>query len=490
MQPLTFPCPKCARRMGVGLDLMGKSVRCPHCRQVVVAPSNMPSRPATQPAAPPDAPRPATPPDAQGLSEDADRPMPTFAPAPREGAESIFGEEGPAEDSVFEAPARQKPTLVPDYGPRRDDAPPGMIDFGAPEGERLAKPDGAVEPGDFPRANLGPPAVFVKKDLSQPDFALIAPPAEKPPPPPPPAVASPAVPYVIHPMPGARGDDVVDPFTKFGRPNTTSPPPPVSKREQPVPLRARFGKYFWPLALYALVATLLAAWGWLRPAPHPFSTIPDLFGQYRAADGKKVSALPVDLNLPFPDALKVKLGGRIVVGELEFEPLGIEERRTRWEVKADGGRPREIECLVLTARVRNLSKVAFHPFDPAFNRYPNPKEPLPLTAVVIDGERFPGGPIPWPFLHAGREFIAGQEADESPLAPGQQRTTTLPAIDSDKGKKLLTLLKTTKGPALWQVHVRRGFIDYQGETVSVGALVGVEFDASQVKRVDPKGKAG
>lgn len=470
MQPLTFPCPKCARRMGVGLELMGKSVRCPHCRQVVVAPSNAPSRPA------PDAPvlRQTTPPEAEEPSEEGDRPIPKFAAAPREGAESIFGEEGIAEDSVFEAPARQKPALVPDVGP------PGMIDFGASEGERIESPGAAL--------NL--PAAFIKKDLSQPDFALIAP-AEKPasaPPVPPPA-ASPAVPYVIHPMPGSRGDDVVDPFTKFGRPNTTLPPP-VEKREPPEPRRTPSGKYFWPLALYAIVATLLAVWGWLRSAPHPFSTIPDFFGQYHAADGKKVSALPVDLNGPFPDALKVKLGGKIAIGELEFEPLNIEERRTRWEVKADGGRPREIECLVMTARVKNLSKVAFHPFDPAFNRYANPTEPPPLTAVVIDGERFPGGPIPWPFVHSGREYIAGQEADESPLPPGQHRTTTLPAIDGEKGKKLLALLKSSKGPALWQVHVRRGFIDYKGEYVSVGALVGVEFDASQVKRIDPKGKSG
>ena len=312
---------------------------------------------------------------------------------------------------------------------------------------------------------------------------------EKAPPPPPPAAASPAVPYVIRPMPGAaRGDDVVDPFTKFGRPNTTSPPPPVEKREPAAPRRAGREKSFWPLVAYATAATLLAAWGWLRPAPHPFATIPDFFGQYRPADNKKVTALPVDLTRPFPDELKVKLGGKIVIGDLEFEPLGIEERRTRWEVKAVDGRPREIECLVLTARVKNLSKAAFHPFDPAFNRYANPTDP-PLTAVVVDGKRYPGGPIPWPFVHSGREYIAGQEADESPLAPGQQRTTTLPAIDGEKGKQLLAAIRSSKGPALWQVHVRRGFIQYGGETVSVGALVGVEFDAGQVKRVDPKGKS-
>lgn len=484
MQPLTFACPKCGRRMGVGLDLMGKSVRCPHCRQVVVVPSNVPVRPA----APPDASgsRLSTPPDAQEPSEHGESPM-RFAPPPREGAESIFGEEGIAEDSVFEAPATRKPFLLPDVddSPR---TPPGMIDFNATSGEKNLKATDALESDELPKPSLGPPTPFTKKEISQPDFELLtkadsAPPSPPPPPPPP------AAPYVIHASPAAsRGDDVVDPFAKFSRPNLPALPkaPPPEK----VPGRTRFGQYFWPLALYALIATLLAAWGWLRSGPHPFSTIPDFFGQYHPADGKKVSALPVDVNQPFPDALKVKLGGKIVLGDLEFEPLGIEERRTRWEVKADGGRSRDIECLVLTARVRNLSKAAFHPFDPAFNRYAAAGQPAPLTAVVIDGERFAGGPIPWPFVHAGREFITGQEADESPLEPGQQRTTTLPAIDGEKGKKLLTMIKSSTGPALWQVHVRRGFIDYKGEPVSVGALVGVEFDASQVKRAEPKGKTG
>ncbi|MBL8865950.1 MAG: hypothetical protein JNK93_10375 [Planctomycetia bacterium] len=462
MQSLTFACPQCTRRMGVGLEWMGKSVRCPHCRQVVVAPTATPSKTAfASPLA--DAP-PATDP-----SDAFDVPLPRFAPPPREGAESIFGEEAASDDSVFATPTAPKPVLLPDVAepsPRSS----GLIDFGGADEPRILQPTDAIPPSELPRSAIDSPEPFVKKDLSQPDFALLAKTEPTPATPPPPA----------------RADEVVDPFTKFGRMNATAPPAPRPSAARPPLVRPdRRSRYFWPLVAYAVAVTLVAAAGWLRPAPHPFAAIPDFFGQYHAADRKKVSALPVDLNRPFPNELTVKLGGKLLVGDLEFEPLAIEERRTRWEVKGDGGRARDIECLVLTARITNRSTRPFHPFDPAFNRYAAPNDPAPLTAVVVGEDTFPGGPIPWPFVHGGREFIRGQEADESPLEPGQQRTTTLPAIDGEKGKRLLARLKASKAPALWRVHVRRGFTTYAGETVPVSALVGVEFDASQIKKAGP-----
>jgi hypothetical protein len=456
MQPFTFPCPNCGRRVGIGLELLGKSVRCPHCRQVVVAPTATPSKGPTP----------------SPFSE-ADDHLPRFAPPPREGAESIFGEAAASEDSLFEAPTAHKPVLVPDTDDGPSPRSSGLIDFNSKEEPKTLRPADAVESADLARSLIESPEPRVQKDLSQPDFAILAQPAPRP------------------ERPATHADDVVDPFTKFGRLNATAPPAPRSAAPPttaPAPPRPR---YFWPLVAYALAATAFAAWGWLRPAPHPFATIPDFFGQYHAADRKKVAALPVDLNRPFPAELTVKLGGTLRVGELDFEPLAIEERRTRWEVKADGGRPpRDIDCLVLTARVRNRSARPFHPFDPAFNRYAAPDDPAPLSAVVVAGERYPGGPIPWPFRHAGREFIPGQEADERPLEPGQERVSVLPAIDGDKGKKLLARLRSSTGPALWIVHLRRGFTTYGGETVPVSALVGVEFDASQIGKTAKKSKSG
>ncbi len=462
MQPLSFACPQCTRRMSVGLEWMGKSVRCPHCRQVVVAPAATPSKSAF-PSPLADPPPPAEPSDA------LDPPLPRFAPPPREGAESIFGEEAASDDSVFAAPAAHKPIVVPDLGeptPRSS----GLIDFAAPDEPRPLRPTDALDPAEIPRTTIESPEPMVQKDLSQPDFALLV-------------KSEPAPAPVATPAPPARADEVVDPFAKFGRTNATAPPAPrLSAARPPLVRPDRRARFIWPLAAYAVVATVVAAAGWLRPAAHPFAAIPDYFGQYHAADRRKPTALPVDLNRPFPKELTVKLGGKLLVGELEFEPLTIEERRTRWEVKSETGRPRDIECLVLTARVTNRSTRPFHPFDPAFNRYAAPNDPPPLTAVVVGSETFSGGPIPWPFVHSGREYIRGQELDDAPLEPGQPRTTTLPAIDGEKGKQLLARLKASKAPALWRVHLRRGFTTYAGESVPVSALVGVEFDASQVSR--------
>ena len=90
-QTHTFPCPFCGRRMGVGLDLLGRHVRCPHCKQVVQAPHTAGGPPPGEPKT---------------------EPTPSFnlPTAPQESHESIFGEVH--DDDVFGArrPKVQVPT--------------------------------------------------------------------------------------------------------------------------------------------------------------------------------------------------------------------------------------------------------------------------------------------------------------------------------------------------------------------------------------------
>ncbi len=466
MHPLMFACSRCGRRMGVGLELVGRSVRCPHCREVVTAPANRPARPVS----PSEASRaqPQTPPEAFEPTEDGENRIPTFASPPQEGIESILGDEESDDDCVFAPSEPSKPLLMPDLS--LDETPEissGRIAFDH------------ANPSAQSSLPLGP------KELSQPDFELLTRTAPAITPVPAPATPA-AMPYTIHPPPPPpRSDDVVDPFAKLGRPSAIAPAPARISSTSPNPdaktPKRSPPKYFWAILAYALVITLLAAWGWLRPTPHPFSTIPDFFGHYHSGNKNKVAELPVNLNQPFPHALKVKLGQSIVLGELEFEPLRIEHRRTQWIDRSEGGRSRDIDCLVLTARVRNRSNQAFHPFDPAFNRFAATNAPPPLTAVMVNGQNYAGGPIPWPFRHSGREYIVGQEQDEVPLEPGQERTTVLPSIDGAKGRQMCDMLRTTGSPALWRIHLRRGYTNYQGERVSASALVGVEFDASEVR---------
>lgn len=95
MNPLTFPCPHCNRRMGVRLEYAGKSVRCPHCREVVVAPVV------------------STAPTTQTISQ----PAASFTPPPRETAESILAEPEESDDSLFSVPSDRKVPILPPQEP-------------------------------------------------------------------------------------------------------------------------------------------------------------------------------------------------------------------------------------------------------------------------------------------------------------------------------------------------------------------------------------
>ncbi|MGL6094207.1 MAG: hypothetical protein ACRC7O_00210, partial [Fimbriiglobus sp.] len=46
---LTFACPTCARRIGIGSEWAGRQVRCPHCRAVVTAPLTSDAAPVSPP---------------------------------------------------------------------------------------------------------------------------------------------------------------------------------------------------------------------------------------------------------------------------------------------------------------------------------------------------------------------------------------------------------------------------------------------------------
>src|SRR5438034_7955255 len=91
MSTHTFPCPFCGRRMGVGTELLGKAVRCPHCKQTVHAPTAGGTAANVSPPPPP----------APALVAPPEPPAPVFKRPPRETAESILSEPDESEDEVF-----------------------------------------------------------------------------------------------------------------------------------------------------------------------------------------------------------------------------------------------------------------------------------------------------------------------------------------------------------------------------------------------------
>jgi hypothetical protein len=191
---------------------------------------------------------------------------------------------------------------------------------------------------------------------------------------------------------------------------------------------------------YAICVTLIAGWLYYQKrqkagTDHPLANIPDILGEYEPARriivGRRLDRLP-DVDAPLPPELLVRLGETREIGDLQVTPEKVERRRIDIHTVFTNGetqinRPKA-EALVLHLRLKNCSPdVWFHPTDPAFVRKYQPRRsaPRPYTQIIADGYRSYGGPIEWSppreRSHIRRTFVTGQEHDDQPLAPGEER---------------------------------------------------------------------
>jgi hypothetical protein len=547
MSTQTFPCPFCGRRMGVGIELLGKHVRCPHCKQVILAPSTptgpVPPKPIIPPpvapppepvVAKPEPPKPAPPAPVQPPASVAPPPAPAnpfafdtappsvapAAPAPpvapppppeepainfpqKELADSILSAESESEDEVFGSHSSSKlPTPVlpdPEPPPPAASAPPPVASGSptvAPQPVSTLPP--MLLPSELPTVELRKPAVL---DAVPPP----ARPAPHPVPPTAPAIPNPFVGFDAAPAPAPAA-----PKTPTPPPRAAEPAPlplgeqPEADEPAPKPARAARGRRAAPasgapkgllyaLAGYALLATALAVYGLffksgdgLTPG-HPLSTIPDNFGEFDPASRKKVSQYKFPVDGELPAALKAGLGGKIEVGQLEIEPLGVEKRRLRIVTERLGAaaperRDGRSNALVLRLKVKNTSAdVPIFPLDPAFTRTAKGDD-KPATRLIVGKQTLYGGAIPWPFARdVKREYEEAQATDYEPLKPGETREYVV-FTNEDSG--LAPLVRKTTESLLWRVQVRRGLVAFKGKDVPVTAVIGVEFKASDVKNLE------
>jgi hypothetical protein len=239
------------------------------------------------------------------------------------------------------------------------------------------------------------------------------------------------------------------------------------------------------LAAYAVVMTALAVYGLVfkaaeLPPDHPLSIIPDDFGEFPATSRKRVTAARVPLDGALPDDQIARMGGKIEIGQLIIEPVKIEKRKLILVRESDEERvtvPKS-DGFVLQLRVTNSSKdLTIFPLDPAFDRSATGID-APATRLMVGSESFAGGPIPWPFgKRITREYEQSQEAENKPLAPGETRDYFVCSADDPR---LMITVKHTRLPLLWRVQVRRGLIEYRGKDIPVTAIIGVEFEPSDV----------
>jgi hypothetical protein len=439
MQTVNFNCPHCGNLMAVGTNLLGRNVRCPHCKQVLRAPA-APGWAPVQPAPAPPA------------------PLPTFdVPRPAEHHESIFGERH--DEDVFGSDP-PKPTMPPEPAPLPRPA------TGPALGATVSMPT--------------PPVPVTQEELN---FAATAtvPPPDSPGPFDGPAALSPLA------LPEARpGED------RTAR--------RISVREAAPPTQA-FAWIMLAYAVVATVLAGFFGFKYFTSdtgGDHPFKAMPDVIREYDPAKKRQVSfrGLP-DPKQEVPAGLRVKLGEDLVVGDLQVRPTAVERQKLKCTTEPEVGnaRTRSIgETLVLTLHVKNLSPdTVFWPNDPAFNRAADRGQPAPYTALEIQRSFF-YGIFKWP-PEAGtkKEFVVGHEADETPLNPGEERDTwaTVGPVGVKAGTgDIIAVLKNDVKPAdrlLWRVQLRRGLVstkapDGRDMDVSATTVIGVEFRAEQIRQ--------
>ena len=474
MEIINFQCSHCGNMMGVTVDCLGQEVRCPTCEQVVVAPS--------------------------GATE----------PSPREPA--AVGSHD--HEDIFSPPETD-----------------GL--FGSEPAPRLEMPPAS------PSSN-GPPVD------QTPHLAL------EPSPEPAPAVASPDLPKVVVGTP-VNGGHRTEPFSDtsaagpragadYGDEPGDLPTAPPSSRRKPqrssiVPILVIFS-----LLSYAIVVTVVAIVLYLRVKEgksyhSPLDELPDVDGDAHGvtvnghAYGVKNPNFSWEVSdqfkLEMPDSLKVGLGEKLQVGDLEIEPLRVERRRVNVLVeKSPKPEKMEFDSVVLHLRLRNTSSGArFVPLDPYFDRgmpHPgvvperpaldaapealaryeeannkywekwldkrilgNPHVGPPLTLLEVGKRRYFGSSSDWyernrdPSLRLRRAWVEGRKDNPEYLNPGMTMETFVSTDGRDP--RLQQQLKTYHGPLLYRVHLRRGLVKRSdGKLFSATAVVGVRFTTDDI----------
>jgi hypothetical protein len=422
--------------MAVGQEYLGQQVRCPHCQQVVLAPLSAPAEVAP-------------------AREEPDHQP--FAFSPSKEADSIFSAPE-AHDALF------------------GDPKPPTIEMPAEPG-----PPAALSPRENPSTPV--PERTPGPALGSPTIAstIIDPPADDP------ADRT----EILEPPRGWAAQPETEPSA---RPAAEGPRPAARtgpRRPSDRPSSASTILIF--LVPYSIFMTVVALYFYYqsRQVKHPLEYLPDYPAENPGTsrkEGGKISSIfqQQKVDVPLPAKLRVALRRSIQVGALEVTPEKVEKTKVLFCVANRKPEASARQSLVLTLRLRNLSADQFFcPTDPAFDARWQPGQAKPYTFLEVGSQQFFGGPIPWE-LHANKgdgkptrqEYLKGQEGDDLPLGPAEQRTTIL-ATDPDN-TKVWAVLRDYRGPLLWRVRLRRGLVTVKDREMSASAVIGVEFSTSDI----------
>lgn len=447
MQTVNFSCGHCGNLMAVALELLGQHVRCPHCQQVVVAPS------ATTPTAPPSEPPPPAPPEPEPYSFSSPAAHEEDIFTPKEVHDDLFADSKPAALEIPAEPSWPNAPAVAPAPPAADNPPP------APPRESV------------PAATGPDPLVFGP-------------------------TANHAADALGHPTTATEGILNGDSATRL----TAEAPAPADDRM--AVRRVKEGSNGAVIVLiflipYALLMTGVAVYFYWNAAQqhHPLEFLPDWPGEHPGATRKgqeKVSSVyeRVTPESPLPARLRVGLHRTLRVGNLEVTPERVEQKKVVfcYDPPKYKPEPSSADALVLILQLRNVSRdEVFYPTDPGFEARWTPGQPKPYTFLELGPKKFFGGALDWELTArkpgskgAAREYIQGQEFDNQPLQPGDKRSTVV--CTDPNNAEVLKAVQKNPGPMLWRVRLRRGLARYNDREVCVSAVVGVEFTARDIIR--------
>src|SRR5579871_1718122 len=417
MQTVNFSCGHCGNLMAVALELLGQHVRCPHCQQVVVAPS------ATAPTAPPPEPPPAVPPEPEAYTFSSPAAQEEDIFAPKEVHEDLFADSKPA---TLEIPA--EPSWP--NSPVQSSAPP---------------------PGDSPPEQPRQEPVPAPAGPNPLAFG---------------AAANHTADAVGHASTATEGMLNGDSATRL----TSEAPAPADDRMAVRRVKERGNGAVIVLIFlipYALLMTGVAVYFYWNAAQqhHPLEFLPDWPGEHPGATRKgqeKVSSVyeRVTPESPLPARLRVGLHKTLRIGSLEVTPEKVEKKKVVfcYDPPKYKPEPSSADALVLTLHLKNVSRdEVFYPTDPGFEARWTPGQPKPYTFLELGSKKFFGGAIDWELTArkpgpkgAAREYVQGQEFDNQPLEPGAQRDTVV-CTDPNNDEVTQTLQKNS-GPLLWRVR--------------------------------------
>jgi hypothetical protein len=492
MQTVTFQCGSCQNLMAVGIENLGRQVRCPHCQQVVVAPAQTATAPAGGESHVDPTPAPAP------------EPAPVFTP--RADGEDIFSAD--PDDALFGREEGPRLKIPPQQSP--------MVN-----GAEAAPPEPAPEPA---AASEGFPSLA---ELLASGSREPAPATEPEPPPSEPQHAEPPASEDTVPSWMSESSEPasqVATLTAETAPGEEAVPAPAPRRVRREGNRLFLPLVFMPLILYAVLTSVIIALlyaGIIRvPEPtnrdrnDPFDQLPDDGDDSGTKKGGKRITLaypPEDVTRPITPARRVKLGNTLRVGSIEVTPLRVTRERVGVYVR---GYEKATNCgsdsLVLYLRLKNVStEERFAPLDTFFDRLGTVKRgSLPLTHLEVGGFRV-SGPAKWapptasddqPQWLKGRDysFPGGVGPDEEyKLLDAKGKRTRDPFVCTDgnnpdatrvlfgedeDGKRVAT---PHPGPFLWRIQLRRGVVLHRGKERSATTVVGVEFTRDDI--TNPEG---